>query len=470
MKPRRALSGLLFSTCLAARLPTIPSPDNNQVASIDVDVKGSRDTLTSQQNAPGNLVRLSHYQTENVQTYEYDGSAGQGITVYVLDGGIRLTHEEFGGRATFGAGFAFHQGEGDSDGHGTHVAAIIGGAKYGVAKQVQIVSVKLQPKKPQLEKALDFVLKDAQDKNITGKAIISMSMSFLASDDIDKMFKRVVDSGIVCVVSAGNDNSDASIASPGRDPSVITVAAMNHRSDSRWEESNYGPAVDLYAPGADITSASRDSDSASVTLGGTSQAAPHVAGLAAYIMSLEGITQPSQVAARLKDIAEQSGARVQWNAPDTTGLIASNGLDKGGPSSLFPPKKIPWTPEPKKSGECGDPEYSERKCGSQKYCNAFDAAPQEPKTGFFKNAKECFDAHEPAPKLPWIKAPNPKTGPGSCGHSATGNPAWAIYNDAICGTQVYCEAFDKIKPRPDFLFGFKDTKACLEAHEPPPSG
>lgn len=110
MKLRRALSGLLFSTCLAARLPTIPSPDNNQVASTDVDVKGSRDVLTSQQNAPGNLIRLSHYQTENVQTYEYDGSAGQGITVYVLDGGIRLTHEEFGGRATFGAGFAFHQG------------------------------------------------------------------------------------------------------------------------------------------------------------------------------------------------------------------------------------------------------------------------------------------------------------------------------------------------------------------------
>lgn len=96
--------------------------------------------------------------------------------------------------------------EGDSDGHGTHVAAIIGGAKYGVAKQVQIVSVKLQPKKPQLEKALDFVLKDVQDKNITGKAIINMSMSFRASDDIDKMFKRIVDSGIVCVVSAGNDN------------------------------------------------------------------------------------------------------------------------------------------------------------------------------------------------------------------------------------------------------------------------
>ncbi|KAF5128317.1 Alkaline protease 1 [Metarhizium anisopliae] len=469
MKPRRALTGLLFSTCLAARLPSIPSPDNNQVPSIEVDVDSSRNTSTSQQNAPGNLVRLSHYQTENVQTYEYDRSAGQGITVYVLDGGVRLTHEEFEGRATFVAGFSFHQGEGDSNGHGTHLAAIIGGAKYGVAKQVQIVSVKLQPREPQLEKALDFVLKDVQHKNITCKAIISMSMSFPASGDIDKMFKHLVDSGIVCVVSAGNDNWDASKKSPGRDPSVITVAAMNHRSDSRWEESSYGPAVDLYAPGAEITSASRDSDSASVTLSGTSQAVPHVAGLAAYIMSLESITQPSQVAARLKAIAEQSRARVQWNAPHTTGLIASNGLDKGGPSSLFPPKRIPWTPEPKYSDECG-PEYSERKCGSQKYSNALDEAPRAPKTGFFKNAKECFDAHEPAPKLPWIKAPSPKTGPDSCGSGFGGNPAWAIYDDASCGTQVYCEAFDKIKPRPDFLFGFKDTKACLEAHDPPPSG
>lgn len=110
MKPRRALTGLLFSTCLAARLPTIPSPDNNQVPSIEVDVDNSRNISTAQQNAPGNLVRLSQYRTENVQTYEYDRSAGQGITVYVLDGGVRLTHEEFEGRATFGAGFASHQG------------------------------------------------------------------------------------------------------------------------------------------------------------------------------------------------------------------------------------------------------------------------------------------------------------------------------------------------------------------------
>lgn len=83
---------------------------SEETAFIEADVVGSRDSIVSQQNATTNLVRLSHNKADGFSTYDYDETAGQGITVYVLDGGIRLTHDEFRGRATFGASFSAEPG------------------------------------------------------------------------------------------------------------------------------------------------------------------------------------------------------------------------------------------------------------------------------------------------------------------------------------------------------------------------
>lgn len=185
-------------------------------------------------------------------------------------------------------------------------------------------------------------------------------------------------------------------------------------------------------------------------------------------MALEGITKPNQVASRLKAIAEQSGARVRFNAPNTTDLIASNGLGSPlDPSSVA--KKLPWVEEGSRMGGCRDFDYNDIACGTQIYCDAFDAKPEAGKAGFFKTAQECFDAHEPAPKLPWMNAPPPKVRAESCQPYQISPECpitcGVIYHEQLCGTQAYCEAFDH-KPRPSFLQGFKDSQACFDRHKP----
>ncbi|KID94455.1 Peptidase S8/S53, subtilisin/kexin/sedolisin, partial [Metarhizium majus ARSEF 297] len=269
---------------------------SDKIASIEADTRGSFDAKVTQSNAPGNLVRFSNNLIEGVSNYDYDESGGEGITVY-----------------------------------------------FGVAKKVKLVAVKLDVEASQMIQALDFVLEDVKKKGIQGKAVISMSMHVDGSEIVDKKFKYLVDSGVVVVVSAGNGNEDAGQFSPGRHPSIITVAAMNHRDDFHWVNSNYGPSITLYAPGVGIESSYLGSDTATRYLDGTSQSTPHVAGLAAYIMALEGITQPADVMSRLISLAEETGARVQWTAPNTTSLIATNGLaGRLDPAIANKVKKFPW--------------------------------------------------------------------------------------------------------------------------------
>ncbi|KAG8406056.1 hypothetical protein J3458_021392 [Metarhizium acridum] len=437
---------------------------SNEIATIEANTRGSLDAKVSQSDAPGNLVRLSKNLIDCVSNYDYDESGGEGITVYVLDGGIRLTHQEFKGRATFGARFSKSTSEEDQDGHGTHVSGIIGGVKFGVAKKVKLVAVKLDPEASQMIQALEFVLADVKKKGIQGKAVISMSMHVDGSEIVDKKFKHLVDSGVVVVVSAGNGNMDAGQFSPGRDPSVITVAAMDHRNDFHWSKSNYGPSVTIYAPGVGIESSYFRSDTATRYLNGTSQATPHVAGLAAYIMALEGITQPAKVMSRLRELADDTGARVQWTAPNTTSLIATNGLaGKLDPAIANKVKKFPWISSVIQSWNCGIPDYSDEDCGTLVYCNSYDEWPETPKRGFFKSAQECFDAHEPAPILPWIEKPT-TVRPESCSGEIISEGVLG-YGERVCGTKLFCEAFD-LDPKPE---GYKNAKACFDAHEPQPS-
>ncbi|EFY88618.1 putative serine endopeptidase [Metarhizium acridum CQMa 102] len=430
---------------------------SNEIATIEANTRGSLDAKVSQSDAPGNLVRLSKNLIDCVSNYDYDESGGEGITVYVLDGGIRLTHQEFKGRATFGARFSKSTSEEDQDGHGTHVSGIIGGVKFGVAKKVKLVAVKLDPEASQMIQALEFVLADVKKKGIQGKAVISMSMHVDGSEIVDKKFKHLVDSGVVVVMDAGQ-------FSPGRDPSVITVAAMDHRNDFHWSKSNYGPSVTIYAPGVGIESSYFRSDTATRYLNGTSQATPHVAGLAAYIMALEGITQPAKVMSRLRELADDTGARVQWTAPNTTSLIATNGLaGKLDPAIANKVKKFPWISSVIQSWNCGIPDYSDEDCGTLVYCNSYDEWPETPKRGFFKSAQECFDAHEPAPILPWIEKPT-TVRPESCSGEIISEGVLG-YGERVCGTKLFCEAFD-LDPKPE---GYKNAKACFDAHEPQPS-
>ncbi|KAH7001331.1 peptidase S8/S53 domain-containing protein [Ilyonectria destructans] len=299
-----------------------------EVAYIEADTKINITGAIAQINATPGLNRLSH-SAPNTETYIFDDSAGEGITAYVVDTGIRVTHTEFEGRATFGANFVDTIND-DENGHGSHVSGTIGGATFGVAKKVNLVAVKVLDasgggSNSGVLQGMQFVVDDVANKTLTGKAVMNMSLGGSFSAAINSAIKAIFDAGIVPIVAAGNENQDTANTSPGSAPQAITVGAIDATTDERADFSNFGPDVDIYAPGVAVLSVGIDSDTAQATLSGTSMASPHVAGLAAYLMAFQGITDPTEVVTLMKSLATQTGTKVVNNVDGTTDLIANNG-------------------------------------------------------------------------------------------------------------------------------------------------
>ncbi|KAI2616216.1 subtilisin-like protein [Hypomontagnella submonticulosa] len=281
--------------------------------------------LMNQVNAPTGLVRLSHADA-GASGYIFDDSAGQGITAYVVDTGIMVTHEDFQGRAKMGFNAVEQEEATDLNGHGSHVAGTIGGATFGVAKNVQLVGVKVLDANgggtnADVIDGLNFVASDAKK----GKSVMNMSLGGPASRAVNDAIERLFSNGVVPVVAAGNEAQDAANVSPASSPNAITVGAIDQTNDRRASFSNFGTIVDVYAPGVDVESVGISSNTASETLSGTSMASPHIAGLAAYLMALEGITDATAVSDRIKELGGASGASVQRNVRGTTSVIANNG-------------------------------------------------------------------------------------------------------------------------------------------------
>lgn len=135
--------------------------------------------------------------------------------------------------------------------------------------------------------ALDFVASE------TGKRVVNMSFQGEFSQAIEDAQQRVVDSGAVIVVAAGNGFNNACFTYAAS-PLSISVGATT-KNDARATFSNYGSCVDLWAPGDGITSASLGGNgvAGTATLKGTSFAAPHVAGIVA--LHLERGVQPQEM-------------------------------------------------------------------------------------------------------------------------------------------------------------------------------
>lgn len=232
-----------------------------------------------------------------------------GVDVYVIDTGINIKHVDFGGRAKWGKTFGPYKDQ-DGNGHGTHVAGTIAGKRFGVAKASTVYAVKvLSDEGPgstsDVIAGVDWVV--AQAKRTKRPTVINMSLGGGANDASDQAVTRAVAAGVHVVVAAGNDNEDANLHSPARAPNVITVGASNI-TDSRWvwgptSGSNFGKAVDIFAPGQDITSTWIGSTTAINRITGTSMATPHVAGLIAYLLALEGRRTPANMLARVKKLA-----------------------------------------------------------------------------------------------------------------------------------------------------------------------
>lgn len=288
-------------------------------------------TVSNTQYAPPwGLDRIDQWYLGLSESYTYD-TEGSGVYAYIIDSGLQISHPDFGWRAAnvydsiSGSGLI---GD-DCNGHGTHVAGIIGGTTYGVAKDVQLRGVRVldcngSGTSSSVLAGIDWVRLNAITPAV---ANISLGGSYLAS--VNTAVTNLANAGIFTVVAAGNTNADACNVSPASAIGVITVAASDSSDERAWF-SNYGSCVDVYAPGVAIPS--DWIGSGTNTIDGTSMAAPHVAGVGVLYKSLYG------------DIdSETLGDWIISNA--TPNVILNN--PSGTPNRLlFIPSPSPPTPVP----------------------------------------------------------------------------------------------------------------------------
>ncbi|KAA3652173.1 MAG: S8 family peptidase [Proteobacteria bacterium] len=282
----------------------------------------------TQNNATWGLDRIDQADLPLNSTYSYDYD-GTGVNAYVIDTGVRISHNQFGNRGRSGY-TAINDGNGTNDcqGHGTHVAGTIGSTTYGVAKDATIYAVRVlgcdgSGTNSGVIGGVDWVA-----GNHIKPAVANMSLGGGASSALDNAVNSAVSQGITMVVAAGNDNSNACSYSPARAASAITVGSTTS-SDSRSSFSNYGSCLDIYAPGSSITSTWSTSNSATNTISGTSMASPHVAGVAALYLDEFPNASPSQVEAAIENAAIPN--KVSDARSGSPNLLLNNFSDSGGP-------------------------------------------------------------------------------------------------------------------------------------------
>lgn len=252
----------------------------------------------TQPNPPSwGLDRIDQDDLPLDNSYSYRNTA-PAVHAYIIDTGIRFSHQTFGDRAISGIDVINGGTADDCNGHGTHVAGTVGGAEYGVAKEVTLVAVRVLNclgfgSTAGVIEGIDWVTQNAQRP-----AVANMSLGGSASAAMDAAVRASIGSGVSYAIAAGNSDADACTQSPARVGEAMTVGASTI-TDARASFSNFGTCLDLFAPGEDITSAWKGSDTATNTISGTSMAAPHVAGAAALVLTMRPDLSPLQVRNRL---------------------------------------------------------------------------------------------------------------------------------------------------------------------------
>lgn len=265
--------------------PDVISIELDQVVQLNRPLRaGSENPWYKQFSPPWNLDRIDQRVGLN-NLYLFDNTA-RSVHAYVIDTGIQTSQTEFGGRAS--NVFDSFGGNGiDCEGHGTHVAGTIGSDSWGVAKRVQLRGIKVFPlcsgstTNSAIIAGVDWVAAHA-----IHPAVANLSLGSPQSAALNTAVTHLANSGVFVSVSAGNSNVNACTQSPASASNVTTVAASDI-SDTKAGFSNFGPCVDLYAPGVQIPSVPLTGTSPNI-LNGTSQAAPAVAGVAALYKDMYG--------------------------------------------------------------------------------------------------------------------------------------------------------------------------------------
>ena len=233
--------------------------------------------------------------------YHYDRT-GRGVYIYVFDSGINSSHEEFTGRLEPGFNVVLDGNDTeDCSGHGTHSAGVIGGTTYGIAKEVRIIPVRVlncrnsQSSSAALYPAIDWIIAHHQPGV---PAVVNLSVGMPRSEAFNEAVRRLIADGLIVVAAAGNQNRDACLYSPASEMSAIVVGATD-RSELRASYSNYGPCVDLFAPGSDVVAGWSGSSNTYRSSSGTSNAAPIVSGLVALMLEAEPALTQTDVEQRL---------------------------------------------------------------------------------------------------------------------------------------------------------------------------
>lgn len=266
---------------------------DDRVAFVEEDGYVSISQFT-QNNAPWGLDRIDQRDLPLNGTYNYSTTASN-VNTYIVDTGVRPTHNDFGGRVA--AGFtSINDGRGSNDcnGHGTHVAGTVAGATWGVAKGATIYPVRVLGCNGSGTNSGVIAGMDWIAANHVKPAVANMSLGGGASTATDNAVTNMRNAGVTVVVAAGNENQNACNVSPARSANAITVGSTTS-SDTRSSFSNFGTCVDIFAPGSGITSAWFTSNSSTNTISGTSMAAPHVAGIAALYLADNPTATPTQV-------------------------------------------------------------------------------------------------------------------------------------------------------------------------------
>ncbi|KAG8723317.1 subtilisin-like serine protease [Ceratobasidium sp. 395] len=247
--------------------------------------------------------------TGSSERLEKRTNQGEGVDVYGIDTGIYTGHNCFGGRARWGATFGGYADK-DGHGHGTHTAGTAAGSGFfpGVAIEASLIAVKVlsdsgSGSNSDVIAGVQYVMTSAQESG--RQSVANMSLGGTRSSSLDDAVRNAIAHGVHFAVAAGNESTLASTSSPAGVDEANTIGAVDGKNERAYF-SNFGPVLDLWAPGVDIVSAGITGPDSTSVMSGTSMASPGVASIMAACLSMEENRQlsPADLSQKMKKNAK----------------------------------------------------------------------------------------------------------------------------------------------------------------------